>query len=421
MGGDAIEVQPWAADLVADLNQGSAAAKITASRAIVDRLNGPATDPAKQEARDAVRDAGGIPPLIIMVQDGDVESQENALWALMRLVVSNRANKVEVFQRAHELLIDRMKHGSPLQKERAAQTLGNSCSGIDEHKVATWRAGGIEPLVVLAREGTGNQREYAAGSLLNISNIRSSPDASRIKNAIVDAGGREALSAMVTNGPTPNHRRYAEGALRQLPQFTPSQAQAQSPFPQQLNQSAAAVGANKDTPFGAQAAPQASPFGNPVAQPYQVTSERESMPGAWAPGQVQTFNYMSISRMASYCHKSFEELRCDDYERARRGSGGKPPAITGATPSSFAGVDAHAGLRAAPAEIPCGVATIAAAAATPSVPTKAAAAPTPHTAACAVCNVQIEDDPILLSVGMCSPCELSRLRKRAVEKGLLIL
>ena len=40
--------------------------------------------------------------------------------------------------------------------------------------------------------------------------------------------------------------------------------------------------------------------------------EREQA-AAGTPGELQQFNYKSISKMNEYQNKSFEELRCEDY------------------------------------------------------------------------------------------------------------
>ena len=35
---------------------------------------------------------------------------------------------------------------------------------------------------------------------------------------------------------------------------------------------------------------------------------------------MQTFNYISITKMPEYAHKSFEEHRFDDYQKGNKGS-----------------------------------------------------------------------------------------------------
>ena len=70
------------------------------------------------------------------------------------------------------------------------------------------------------------------------------------------------------------------------------------------------------------------------------------MPGA--PGQVQAFNYMAICKMTEYAHKSFEELRFEDYQKGNKGTAAaattafgaaapSPAPGFGAAPSPFGG------------------------------------------------------------------------------------
>ena len=96
-------------------------------------------------------------------------------------------------------------------------------------------------------------------------------------------------------------------------------------------------------PAGALGAGGQGGTGNP---PYRVIQERESMPGA--PGQVQAFNYMAICKMTEYAHKSFEELRFEDYQKGNKGTAAaattafgaaapSPAPGFGAAPSPFGG------------------------------------------------------------------------------------
>ena len=64
--------------------------------------------------------------------------------------------------------------------------------------------------------------------------------------------------------------------------------------------------------FGGAAAPGT---GNP---PYRPVQEREQVAGA--PGQVQVYQYCSITKMAQYEAASFEELRSEDYAKGNTGA-----------------------------------------------------------------------------------------------------
>ena len=87
--------------------------------------------------------------------------------------------------------------------------------------------------------------------------------------------------------------------------------------------------------------------GNP---PYKPVQEREQVAGA--PGQVQVYQYCSISKMDQYQSKSFEELRYEDYAKGNTGATPGAAALGGvgaaATPSPF-GSAAASPFSAAPA------------------------------------------------------------------------
>lgn len=108
--------------------------------------------------------------------------------------------------------------------------------------------------------------------------------------------------------------------------------------------------APQPAPFGAPApgAPGASPFGGAAsfggaatpgfgggafgmqaqtagtgAPPFQVTKEADA--AAQASGKASQMNYFSITNMPQYAHKSFEELRFEDYSKGNKGSSNGAP------------------------------------------------------------------------------------------------
>ena len=102
------------------------------------------------------------------------------------------------------------------QKEHAAVALKNLCregSGTppkaNPNVVPIAEAGGIPPLVALARDGTYTQKQYAAVALANLSNCADN------KVAIAQAGGILPLVALICDG-TDEQKRIAAGALRNL-------------------------------------------------------------------------------------------------------------------------------------------------------------------------------------------------------------
>ena len=85
--------------------------------------------------------------------------------------------------------------------------------------------------------------------------------------------------------------------------------------------------------------------------------------------QVQAFNYLSICKMPEYSNKSFEELRCEDYQKGNKGTAQPTPGLGGVTPfgatTSPFGAAAPAAAATpfgAPAASPFGAAAPAAAA-----------------------------------------------------------
>ncbi len=157
--------------------------------------------------------------------------------------------------------------------------------------------------------------------------------------------------------------------------------------------------APQSAPFGAPApgAPGASPFGGAAsfggaatpgfggggafgmqaptagtgAPPFQVTREADA--AAQASGKASQMNYFSITNMPQYAHKSFEELRFEDYSKGNKGSSNGAPGMSGF------GAQAAAPAPAFGLPTPAFGATAAAASPFGAAPTPAfgAAAPTP--------------------------------------------
>ena len=71
-------------------------------------------------------------------------------------------------------------------KEEAAGALCSLARDNPDNRVAIARAGGIAPLVALARDGTDGQKEQAAGALRNLASSKT------VKAAIKKAGWKKA-------------------------------------------------------------------------------------------------------------------------------------------------------------------------------------------------------------------------------------
>ena len=69
--------------------------------------------------------------------------------------------------------------------------------------------------------------------------------------------------------------------------------------------------------------------------PFRPTQKHEQMPDA--PGQIGTVNYMSVTMMPEYQHKSFDELRFEHYHQGRRPTPAPmpPPPMPPPTPGKF--------------------------------------------------------------------------------------
>ena len=98
--------------------------------------------------------------------------------------------------------------GTNGQKEQAAAALGNLAFNAD-NQVAIAKAGGIAPLVALARDGTKKQKEWAAVALRNLARNADN------QVAIAKAGGIAPLVALARDG-TKRQKEWAAVALRKL-------------------------------------------------------------------------------------------------------------------------------------------------------------------------------------------------------------
>ena len=122
----------------------------------------------------------------------------------------NADNKVAIARAGGiESLVALVRDGTEKQMENAAGALGNLAANNFNNRVAIARAGGIEPLVALARDGTEGQKENAAGALHNLSVNADN------QLAIARAGGIAPLVELARGG-TEGQKEYAAGALHNL-------------------------------------------------------------------------------------------------------------------------------------------------------------------------------------------------------------
>ena len=100
------------------------------------------------------------------------------------------------------------RDGTAGQKVRAAAALRNLA--YTEAIAEAIGALGMEPIVNLVQSGSAHAREQAAGALGNLALV------SRNRSAIQNAGGYQALSALVAEATTQGQRDVAATALKIL-------------------------------------------------------------------------------------------------------------------------------------------------------------------------------------------------------------
>ncbi|KAH9287834.1 hypothetical protein KI387_031951, partial [Taxus chinensis] len=107
-------------------------------------------------------------PLVALLHCSDMETQENAVTALLNLSINDN-NKVEIVAAgAIDPLIYVLKTGSPEARENAAASLF-SLSVMEENKIIIGQSGAIPPLVDLLKNGTPRGKKDAATALFNLS------------------------------------------------------------------------------------------------------------------------------------------------------------------------------------------------------------------------------------------------------------
>lgn len=172
--------------LVADLKSGS-----------VDVQRGAATNLrllAKHsvENRKLIANCGAIMPLVTLLDSADVQTQENAVTALLNLSIDDN-NKNEIAAAgAIDPLVKVLKAGNAEAKENSAATLF-SLSVMDENKVAVGQSGAIPPLVDLLMHGSPRGKKDAATALFNLSILHEN------KARIVGAGAIRPLVELMAD------------------------------------------------------------------------------------------------------------------------------------------------------------------------------------------------------------------------------
>ena len=129
---------------------------------------------------------------------GSLQAAANALCAAADASIPSEVRK----------RVEQLRSGGDGQKEWAAWALANLAGNAD-NQVAIARAGGIAPLVALARGGTEDEKYSAAAALQNLARNAEN------QMAIAKAGGIAPLVALARDG-TDDQTRWASGALAWL-------------------------------------------------------------------------------------------------------------------------------------------------------------------------------------------------------------
>ena len=129
------------------------------------------------EQKAAILEAAAIPPLVELVTRseystcGSIEQSAGAL----RMIASNDRASMRAIRDAGGIAPLLAVLGDELstdgQKMQAAGVL-RALSFDDECKTAIREAGGVEPLMALAKEGTGEQKAFASLTLLNLEEVK---------------------------------------------------------------------------------------------------------------------------------------------------------------------------------------------------------------------------------------------------------
>ncbi|MCO5577311.1 hypothetical protein L7F22_031139 [Adiantum nelumboides] len=172
--------------LVGDLKSGSAdlqRAAATSLRVLARHI---------PDNRKLIANCGAIVPLVVLLDSPDLQTQENAVTALLNLSIDD-SNKNEIAAAgAIDPLVQLLRTGSAEARENSAATLF-SLSVMDENKVAVGQSGAIPPLVDLLMYGSPRGKKDAATALFNLSILHEN------KARIVGAGAVRPLVELMAD------------------------------------------------------------------------------------------------------------------------------------------------------------------------------------------------------------------------------
>ncbi|KAK3270961.1 hypothetical protein CYMTET_20666, partial [Cymbomonas tetramitiformis] len=182
-----------------DLEQREKAANVLATLAD-DNQNG---------HRQAIAEAGAIPPLVQLLRDGSAEAKGNAAGALRNLSGDAGCAQAIAEAGAIPLLVQLLRNGSAEAKEKAAVTLGNLSANSNDRRQAIAEVGAIPLLVQLLRDGNVEAKEMAAGALWYLSR------GDGLEQAVAEAGAIPLLVQLLRDG-SAEAKGKAAGAFANL-------------------------------------------------------------------------------------------------------------------------------------------------------------------------------------------------------------
>jgi len=190
------------AQLIAELKQGTNGQKEKAARVL-------GTLASNEVNQITIAKAGGIAPLVTIVQSGNARQKKEAAAALWNLAANNDNNKISIAKAGGIApLVTLVQSGNDAQKEKAAGALWNLAVNND-NQISIAVAGGIAPLVTLVQSGNDAQKEKAAGALWNLAVNNDN------QISIAVAGGIAPLVTLVQSG-NDAQKEKAAGALCNL-------------------------------------------------------------------------------------------------------------------------------------------------------------------------------------------------------------
>ncbi|GLC57934.1 hypothetical protein PLESTB_001291300 [Pleodorina starrii] len=182
----------------------------------------------------AIAQAGGIPPLVKLLNSSDTGVQEQAAGAL-GVLAGNDANQVAIAQAGGiPPLVKLLNSSDTGVQEQAAGALG-VLAGNDANQVAIAQAGGIPPLVKLLNSSDTGLQKRAAWALAYLAD----KDANRV--AIAQAGGIPPLVKLLDSSDTGVQKQAAQAlaylAYKDANQVAIAQASGIPPLVKLLNSS----------------------------------------------------------------------------------------------------------------------------------------------------------------------------------------